>query len=121
MAATRAELRTAGQIRMATGACDGAHDRASGRWVIMPVWPMSGTGAFTIGSDPGSAGTELAQEPQDLDVEPEQPRHEPECGVPLHVPGCAHLGTALDEIEIEEQGEGGYTADHEAEADAEKL
>src|SRR5215217_9435410 len=46
------------------------------------------------------SGPKLGEQPQNVDIDPDQREHQPEGGVPLHVPRRARLRCLLDEVEI---------------------
>src|SRR5208283_974037 len=50
-----------------------------------------------------SAAAELRQQPQDLEVQPDQRDHQREGAVPLHVFRRAHPCAVLDEVEIKDE------------------
>ena len=57
-------------------------------------------------SAPGSllfSGPKLGEQPQNVDVDPDQREHQPEGCVPLHVLRGSRLRCLLDEVEIERE------------------
>src|SRR5437879_3731731 len=64
-----------------------------------------------------SPAARLGQEPQDLQVQPDQRDHQTERAVPLHVLGRAAGHTGLDEVEVEDQVQRRDDDDHTAHHD----
>jgi hypothetical protein len=67
-----------------------------------------------------SARAQLRQEPQELEVEPDQRHQQAEGGVPLHVAGRAALGAALDEVEVEDEVQRRHGHDDQADQDPDR-
>src|SRR5271165_1474926 len=68
-----------------------------------------------------SAAAELRQQPQDLEVQPDQRDHQREGAIPLHVFRSAHARAIFDEIEVEDEIQRGNDYDDDAEADANRA
>src|ERR1039458_9696333 len=62
----------------------------------------------------------FGKQPIYLQIEPDQRDHDAEGAIPLHVFGSAELDAFLDEVEIEDQIEGGDGHDEQAESDADE-
>src|SRR5438309_8914807 len=50
--------------------------------------------------------TELGQQANDLEVEPDQGDHQSECAVPFHIFRCTRASATLDQVEVEDQIQG---------------
>ena len=57
---------------------------------------------------------------KDLDIQPYQGHQQPKGTKPLHVFGSTLLGSVLDEVEVEDEVQGGDDNDEEAEPDADQ-
>ena len=67
------------------------------------------------------AALQQGEEPEQLEVQPDDRDHQAEPGVPLEVLGEPGLRAPLDEVEVEGEVEGGEAGDEEAEPDAEEV
>src|SRR5688500_16070539 len=67
----------------------------------------------------GLAAAQLREQPQDLEVEPDQRDQQAERAVPLHVLRRARRGAVLDEVEVEHEVQSGDDDDDDAHADPE--
>ena len=65
------------------------------------------------------AAADFGEEAEDFEVEPDHGDHESEGAVPLHIFGCAGIDAALDEVEVEDEVEGGDDDDEERDTYAE--
>lgn len=72
-------------------------------------------------SDTHSAIAELGKEAEDLDVEPDHFDQEAVGAVPLHVLGSTRVHAFFDDLEGDDQVEGGHDDTEDAEADADET
>ena len=68
-----------------------------------------------------SVALQLRQQAENADVKPDQRDEQAEGAIPLHRLRVAGLRTALDEVKVEQQIEGGHADDDKTEADADRT